>query len=116
MIFFLLSEDLFSLHIYVIIIWIILYYIWQQRDPVSQYNETALELARVKIEYLMNVDPDLDPEIEGRLETLRDKLVALLDDPESLQKIAASKEKPEDGFAKAREGVRNKNVKEWKDG
>jgi hypothetical protein len=87
-----------------------------EADPVAAYNAAATELARTKTEYLINSVPDDDPAIEERLRTLRDEIVALLDDPDSLQKIAASKDRSEDGFVRVRDSIRNKNVKEWKDG
>ena len=83
-------------------------------DPTAQYKALALELARKKTEYAMNPDSERDPAIEQELIRLRDDLVALLDDPANLEQVAAGMGRPKDGFEKARDAIRNKDVREWK--
>ena len=83
-------------------------------DPTAKYKALALELARKKTEYAMNPDSERDPAIEQELIRLRDALVALLDDPAHLEQVAAGMGRPKDGFEKARDAIRNKDVREWK--
>ena len=83
-------------------------------DPAAQYKALALELARKKTEYAMNPDSEKDPAIEGELTRLRDALVMLLDDPAHLEQVAAGMGRPKEGFAKARDAIRDKDIRDWK--
>ena len=83
-------------------------------DPAARYKALARELAQRKTEYALNRDPEGDPAIEGELIRLRDALVALLDDPAHLEQVAAGMGRPKDGFEKARDAIRSKDVREWK--
>lgn len=84
-------------------------------DPTAKYKALARELAQRKTEYALNRNPEKDPAIEGELTRLRDVLVALLDDPVSLEQVAADMGRPKEGFEKARDAIRSKDVKDWKE-
>ncbi|PIR49525.1 hypothetical protein COU79_04400 [Candidatus Peregrinibacteria bacterium CG10_big_fil_rev_8_21_14_0_10_54_7] len=83
-------------------------------DPAARYRELAGALAILKCRYAFNADPKEESTIESGLTELRDALVALLDSPENVQQIAAAVGKPAEAFEKARDAIRNKDVKEWK--
>ena len=85
-----------------------------EEDSAAKYKDLAGRLARAKLDYALNTDPEADAKIEKELALLRDAMIAILENAESIERIASEMNKPAQAFIDARENLRGKNVKDWK--